>query len=180
MPTLPPPVMTPAELAQLMRERSDTRLLDVRTPGEFEVEYATLGRDKREVFYNSNQHDAERRHLWRVPVAGATPMQITGGDGIEWAPAPLAGGDAIAYLRSDAKTPAHAVVQIGGATSRCRQGFGNLFQAFIAGLMAISVVKLLKVVDIDHDQRNWNTGTSCLCPNLFQCHIKPATVGNIG
>jgi rhodanese-related sulfurtransferase len=39
MPTDLPPVLTPAELAQLLRERSDTRLLDVRTPGEFDTEH---------------------------------------------------------------------------------------------------------------------------------------------
>ena len=39
MPTTLPPVLTPAELTRLVRERPDTRLLDVRTPGEFEAEH---------------------------------------------------------------------------------------------------------------------------------------------
>ena len=33
------PVLTPVRLAALLRERPDTRLLDVRTPGEFEAEH---------------------------------------------------------------------------------------------------------------------------------------------
>ena len=33
------PVLTPAELARLRAERPETRLLDVRTPGEFEAEH---------------------------------------------------------------------------------------------------------------------------------------------
>lgn len=33
------PVIPPAELAQLLRTRPETRLLDVRTPGEFEAEH---------------------------------------------------------------------------------------------------------------------------------------------
>ena len=39
MPTTPSPVLTPTELARLLRERPETRLLDVRTPGEFEAEH---------------------------------------------------------------------------------------------------------------------------------------------
>ena len=39
MPTSRPYVLGPADLAHLLRERPDTRLLDVRTPGEFEAEH---------------------------------------------------------------------------------------------------------------------------------------------
>lgn len=39
MQTTLPPVLAPAELTRLLRERPDTRLLDVRTPGEFEAEH---------------------------------------------------------------------------------------------------------------------------------------------
>lgn len=88
------------------------------TPGEFEVEYVTLSHDGREVIYNSNQGDIDRRDLWRVPVAGGRPTQITRGDDIEWAPTPTADGRALAYLRSGARTPAHAVIQVGGSVAR--------------------------------------------------------------
>ena len=39
MHTIAPPVLTPADLACLLRDRPETRLLDVRTPGEFEAEH---------------------------------------------------------------------------------------------------------------------------------------------
>ena len=39
MPTTYSQVLSPAELARLLRERPETRLLDVRTPGEFEAEH---------------------------------------------------------------------------------------------------------------------------------------------
>jgi rhodanese-related sulfurtransferase len=39
MHTPAPPVLTPADLARLLRDRPETRLLDVRTPGEFEAEH---------------------------------------------------------------------------------------------------------------------------------------------
>ena len=41
------------------------------TPGDFEVENAALTPDRREVIFNSNQDDIDRRHLWRE-AAGAT------------------------------------------------------------------------------------------------------------
>lgn len=39
MSTTLPPVLTPTALASLVREHPETRLLDVRTPGEFEAEH---------------------------------------------------------------------------------------------------------------------------------------------
>lgn len=39
MPTALPPVINPTELARVLRDRPETRLLDVRTPGEFETEH---------------------------------------------------------------------------------------------------------------------------------------------
>jgi dipeptidyl aminopeptidase/acylaminoacyl peptidase len=81
------------------------------TPGAFEVEYVTLSPDKREIIFNSNQDDIDRRHLWRVPVGGGKPKTITTGKGIEWMPRLTSDGKAVAYLRSDAQRPAQAVLQ---------------------------------------------------------------------
>ncbi|HEX4951659.1 MAG TPA: prolyl oligopeptidase family serine peptidase [Blastocatellia bacterium] len=81
------------------------------TPGAFEVEYVTLSPNKREVIFNSNQDDIDRRHLWRVAVNGGKPKAITTGKGIEWMPQLTSDSKAIAYLRSDAKRPAQAVIQ---------------------------------------------------------------------
>ncbi|MBM4186578.1 MAG: S9 family peptidase [Gemmatimonadetes bacterium] len=85
------------------------------TPGEGEVEYLTLSADRRSVLYNANIGDIDRRDIFEAdPVAGTTRALTTGRD-IEWAPVALAGG-ALGLLRSDARTPAHAAVMIGGAT----------------------------------------------------------------
>lgn len=78
------------------------------TPGDGEVEEVVLSRDRRTVWYNSNQGDIDRRHIWRVAVAGGAPVAVTTGTGIEWAPAELGDGG-VAFLRSDARIPAHAV-----------------------------------------------------------------------
>jgi dipeptidyl aminopeptidase/acylaminoacyl peptidase len=86
------------------------------TPGEFEVEYVTLAPDRRTVYFNSNQDDIDRRNLWRVSVAAGPPVALTRTRDIEWEPTPLGEGDAapIAYLRSGARTPAHAMIRVGG------------------------------------------------------------------
>jgi dipeptidyl aminopeptidase/acylaminoacyl peptidase len=89
------------------------------TPGDFEVEYAVLSPDRRALLFNSNQGDIDRRHLWRVAVTEGPPVALTKGDGIEWSPAMLGNvGEALAYLRSGARRPAQAVVQVKGGEAR--------------------------------------------------------------
>ena len=77
------------------------------TPGDFDVEDVTLSADKAWLIYSSNQDDVDRRHLWRVAVAGGTPPQaLTGGETIEWAPIQTADGKSILCLGSTATVPA--------------------------------------------------------------------------
>ena len=88
------------------------------TPGTFEVEYVRLAPDRRTVWFNSNQDDVHRRDLWKVAVTGGPPVAVTRTTDIEWEPTPLGAGDdpPLAYLRSGARTPAHAVIRVGGET----------------------------------------------------------------
>ena len=83
------------------------------TPGDFEVETVALTEDRKEALFSSNQNDIDRRHVWRVSVAAGPAKAVTSGEGLEWAAAPLTNG--IAFLRSEAKRPARAAIQIGGA-----------------------------------------------------------------
>ncbi len=87
------------------------------TPGDFEIETVNLSPDRRQVVFNSNQDDLDRRHLWMVDAAGGRPVQLTKGNGIEWLPVRV-GDKALAYLRSGAKRPAEAVIRIGSAEPR--------------------------------------------------------------
>ena len=87
------------------------------TPGEFEVEDAAAGVDRKAVFFSSNQDDADRRHLWRVSAEGGSPQRLTSGNGIEFSPAVLNNGS-VALLHSDAKMPARAAVLDGAGTIR--------------------------------------------------------------
>jgi len=92
------------------------------TPGEFEIENVSLSRDRRELLFSSNQDDIDRRHVWRVAVAGGKAAPIVNpGDGIEWEPADLAadsGDRTVAFLRSSATEISRAAVKIGNAPVR--------------------------------------------------------------
>jgi dipeptidyl aminopeptidase/acylaminoacyl peptidase len=88
------------------------------SPGEFEIENASLSADRRTVVFSSNENDTDRRHLWRVSVLGENLSELTAGTGIEWSPVSTGDGAAIAMLRSDAKNPARASIKIGNADPR--------------------------------------------------------------
>lgn len=75
------------------------------TPGDGIVEYVAPSPDHRYLYYSSNTGDVDRRHLWRVPVAGGRPVQLTRGDGIETQIAPLASGNQVAVLATGVRQP---------------------------------------------------------------------------
>lgn len=78
------------------------------TPGDFEVQYASITPDGAEMLASSNQDDIDRRHLWRVPVLGGPPTLLTPGDGLEWSPVMTADGSAVAFLGSGGTSPGRA------------------------------------------------------------------------
>ncbi|MGA2740699.1 MAG: prolyl oligopeptidase family serine peptidase, partial [Bryobacteraceae bacterium] len=87
---------------------SDAALL---TPGAFEVEHVAMTPDGREMVYSSNQDDIDRRHIWRVPVAGGTPVQVAGGAGLEWSPAVTSDG-ALVFVHADTVRQARPAVRL--------------------------------------------------------------------
>ena len=84
------------------------------TPGDFEVQFASLSPDGTRVLYDSNQGDLDRKHLWSVSVGGGTPRQVTEGTGIEWGAVMTAAGT-VAFHASSASEPARTAVLVGGA-----------------------------------------------------------------
>jgi dipeptidyl-peptidase 4 len=80
------------------------------TPGEGFVEEFDLAPDGRHLYYATNIGDIDRRHLWRVPVAGGEPEPLTRGDGIETFPVVLASGDRVAHTVADARRPQSVAV----------------------------------------------------------------------
>jgi dipeptidyl aminopeptidase/acylaminoacyl peptidase len=81
------------------------------TPGNFEVENVALSEDGKEAVYSSNQDDIDRRHIWRVSIAGGSPQAVTKGNELEFAP--VIAGKNVAYLHLDAKRSLRAAIQIG-------------------------------------------------------------------
>ncbi|MGH9481381.1 MAG: S9 family peptidase [Terriglobales bacterium] len=88
------------------------------TPGQFETENVALSPDGASVVFSSNQDDIDRRHLWRVPLAGGTPQAITRGATIEWSPVLTADGKKLVCLGSTATSPAmpYVIGDDGGRT----------------------------------------------------------------
>jgi dipeptidyl aminopeptidase/acylaminoacyl peptidase len=76
------------------------------TPGNCEVEQWSLTPDRKNVVFNSNCGDVDRRHIWRVGTDGQENRPLTSGQGIEWSPVALSDGRTLAYLGSDATHPA--------------------------------------------------------------------------
>jgi dipeptidyl aminopeptidase/acylaminoacyl peptidase len=75
------------------------------TPQDGQIESAGFSADGKFLYYGSNATDIERRHLWKVPVAGGAPVQVTSGEGIEHDPVVLASGRHIAALTADWHRP---------------------------------------------------------------------------
>ena len=80
------------------------------TPGDYIVEDVVLSPDRRELIFNSNENDIDRRHLWKESVTGDRPLRLTGGAGIEWSPVVTSQGNTIILLHSDARIPARPAV----------------------------------------------------------------------
>ncbi len=76
--------------------------------GNFEVQNFVTVPQLRRVIFTCNKNDIDRRHLWRVePKQVSKPL--TSGESIEWSPVPI-GSTQVAYLRSDARSPAGVFV----------------------------------------------------------------------
>jgi dipeptidyl aminopeptidase/acylaminoacyl peptidase len=80
------------------------------TPGNFIVEHVSLSPDRKTIVYSSNQNDIDRRHVWRVSVAGGSPEELTHGIGIETAPVVASDNQTVAVLHSDARIPIRPAV----------------------------------------------------------------------
>jgi dipeptidyl aminopeptidase/acylaminoacyl peptidase len=74
------------------------------TPGDGEVESATLSLDRKHLVYSTNIGDLERRHIAMVDFGGGPPTPLTSGPASQWAPAPLADGG-VAFIDAGWATP---------------------------------------------------------------------------
>ncbi len=93
------------------------------TPGAFMVEHASLTPDGRTLVYAANagadKDDIDRRHVFKVPVDAATPVALTSGASMEWAPVVTSDGAQVVMLASTAqRSPLPAVVPFSGGALR--------------------------------------------------------------
>ncbi|HLY05673.1 MAG TPA: prolyl oligopeptidase family serine peptidase [Rhizomicrobium sp.] len=83
------------------------------TPGAFMVEHVAESRDRRFMIYDANtgstKDDDDRRHIFRVSVDRAGPVEITAGASLEWTPV-AAGRNTVAYVSATAQQPPQAAV----------------------------------------------------------------------
>jgi dipeptidyl aminopeptidase/acylaminoacyl peptidase len=85
------------------------------TPGSCEVEQWSFDAERRNVLFNSNCGDIDRRHLWSVKVDGsAAAEQVTKSSGVEWNGVFVGNSRDIAYLGSDATYSGQVYVETSG------------------------------------------------------------------
>ncbi|HXJ45519.1 MAG TPA: alpha/beta fold hydrolase [Candidatus Dormibacteraeota bacterium] len=83
------------------------------TPGNCEVEQWSFTPDKKDILYNSNCNDIDRRHIWRTNLTGENNQQVSYGQAmkdaearVEWGPVALSNGSDFFYLGSQGTQPA--------------------------------------------------------------------------
>ncbi len=88
-----------------------------------------VSKDGKTFYYCTNAKDIEKRHIWAVPTAGGTPVQISTDDGVEVSPTPLASGKSLAVLYFGASQPASIgiVPAAGGSTKVVYPTLGKEF-----------------------------------------------------
>ena len=79
------------------------------TPGRYMAEFVSMSADGRWLAFAANDgsdaDDIDRRHIVRVPIDRAAPEVLTPGTGLEWAPAFMGDGNAIAFIGATAQRP---------------------------------------------------------------------------
>jgi dipeptidyl aminopeptidase/acylaminoacyl peptidase len=144
------------------------------TPGDYDVEEASLSPDKRSVLLSSNEDDIDRRHTWKVPVAGGSaPEALAKGDTIEWSPVATGDGKELVCLGSSAVTPGLVYRLSGGARELITKD--ALPKDFPAAQLVIPKQVILKAADglTIHGQLFVPKGQSKPGPALIFTHGGP-------
>ena len=92
------------------------------TPGDHEVEAATLSNDGAFVLAVTNAFDIDRRRILRVsPSGGSAPADLTGSGVIEWGAQSTSDGG-LAFIRADAQMPGRVFVKTASGEAKCLSG----------------------------------------------------------
>lgn len=85
----------------------DGSIVKLLTPGESEVQFASISGDKKYMLYSSNQGDIDRQHIWKVNINSGKTEQLSKGEGIEWSPQLSVSNNKLFILASGPTTPAY-------------------------------------------------------------------------
>lgn len=93
------------------------------TPGDYQVEFASLSSDGSYVVFAGNAGDTpgdiDRRHIVKAPVDRSAPQVLTPGTGLEWTPVVTGDGQTIALISATAqRPPLPAVMPVNGGPIR--------------------------------------------------------------
>ncbi len=91
------------------------------TPGEGIVENAVLTPDGNAVIVSCNLRSIDHRQLARIQLSDGRINWLVEGEAIAWNPVPFvsgSGGHSLAYIRSDARSPARVWLREGGRPAR--------------------------------------------------------------
>ncbi len=95
--------------------RADGGAVKLLTPGQCEVEQWSFDGERKNILFNSNCGDIDRRHIWSVNVNGGVAAQeLTKGTGVEWNAVYAGGASKFAYIGSDATHPGQVFVRDAG------------------------------------------------------------------
>ncbi len=87
------------------------------TKGNFEVDEVKLSRDKKQVLFNSNENDIDRKHIWAANTEGSmTVSALTSGKTAEWNIQQSANGKDLFFIQSDGRTPSQVCILSNGVT----------------------------------------------------------------
>ncbi|HEU5208029.1 MAG TPA: prolyl oligopeptidase family serine peptidase [Longimicrobiales bacterium] len=93
------------------------------TPGDYQVEFASMSPDGRYVVFAGNAGDTpgdiDRRHIVKAPIDRSAPQVLTPGTGLEWTPVVTGDGATIALISATAqRPPLPAVMPVNGGPVR--------------------------------------------------------------
>lgn len=97
------------------------------TPGEGEVESFVVDATGKNIYFDGNRTDINRRHIWKVDVTTGTPAAVTSGEGIEMYPALV--GNVLYAFRSTANS-SKTLIRIDETTKSMVPVYGQKLPGF--------------------------------------------------
>jgi dipeptidyl aminopeptidase/acylaminoacyl peptidase len=94
------------------------------TPGDGEVEKATLSLDRKAILYAHNIGDLPGRHVSSIGFGGGAPTALGGGATNQWSPTALAGGG-VAFIDAGWSKAQSVVVRTGGRLANAGPAMPN-------------------------------------------------------